>query len=178
MSLFKKPEPQTKSQEARDLVTGFVALVVIGWLGWNWLTSGTEEQPAPQAQVTSDMPPESSPPVLTEEERVTAEIATKEQAAREAARAAKKEREKAFGFHCLSLWDGSHVDFVREVKDNLNDPRSFEHDETRTWTVRSDGRNPIVMHFRAKNGFGGVVRSRAVGSFDNVTCDVELQSIE
>ena len=92
---------------------------------------------------------------------------------------AAKERDKAFGLWCLSAWDGSHPEFVKAVQDRLNDPDSFEHDDTMVWTVRPDGRNQIVMAFRAKNGFGGTVRQKAAGTFDNKTCSfVEIDLIE
>jgi hypothetical protein len=83
---------------------------------------------------------------------------------------AAKEKDKAFGLWCLSTWDGSHPEFVKAVKAQLNDPDSFEHDDTLVWTVRPDGRNQIVMAFRAKNGFGGTMRYKAAGTFDNKTC--------
>ncbi len=92
---------------------------------------------------------------------------------------AEKERNKAFGLWCLSAWDGSHPEFVKAVQDRLNDPDSFQHDDTLVWTVRPDGRNQIVMAFRAKNGFGGTVRHKAAGTFDNKTCSfVEIDLIE
>ena len=92
---------------------------------------------------------------------------------------AAKERDKAFGLWCLSAWDGSHPEFVKAVQDRLNDPDSFQHDDTMVWTVRPDGRNQIVMAFRAKNGFGGTVRHKAAGTFDNKTCSfVEIDLIE
>ncbi|MCA3451160.1 MAG: hypothetical protein INF92_12485 [Rhodobacter sp.] len=92
---------------------------------------------------------------------------------------AAKERDKAFGLWCLSAWDGSHPEFVKAVQDRLNDPDSFQHDDTMVWTVRPDGRNQIVMAFRARNGFGGTVRHKAAGTFDNKTCSfVEIDLIE
>jgi hypothetical protein len=87
---------------------------------------------------------------------------------------AAKERELLYGQHCLSLWDGSHPEFVNQVKRRLNDPDSFDHVETVTWPVRDDGRNSIMMTFRAKNGFGGVITSKAMGSINGLDCSDAL----
>ena len=84
--------------------------------------------------------------------------------------AAKTEDQK-YGKTCMSLWDGSHPGFVRAVKKRLTDPDSFDHDETKTWPVTPEGRNKIVMTFRSRNGFGGMVSNVAAGSFDNAACD-------
>jgi hypothetical protein len=87
--------------------------------------------------------------------------------------------EAAFALSCLSAWDGSLPGLVKAVKDRLNDPESFAHDDTRVWTVQPDGRNRIVMDFRAANGFGGTMRYRAEGSFDNESCgEVQVDLIE
>ena len=55
----------------------------------------------------------------SEDNRGKQEISDKEQ----------QEREK--GFHCLSGWNGSHREFVRQTKRMMKDPRSFDHIETR-----------------------------------------------
>lgn len=57
----------------------------------------------------------------------------------------------------FSSWDGSHTNLVTMVKKAMNDPDSFEHDETRYW---DNGDYLVVqMSYRGKNGFGGVVRN-------------------
>jgi methylmalonyl-CoA mutase cobalamin-binding subunit len=83
--------------------------------------------------------------------------------------AAKKAANKEAGFHCLSGWDGSHRDFVAKVKSQLRDPGSFEHYETRVGPNRN-GRHSITMEFGAKNGFGGMNRDIAMGSYEHETC--------
>ena len=165
MSIFKKPEkkPQTKLREFRDGVIGLVALVVLGAIGWNALIGSKDESSSAEATVV-------------EVQLTPDEIAARE--AEEAARAAEKAKELQHGFHCLSGWDGSHRDFVQAVKVQLNDPDSFDHDSTKTWPVNEAGLNVIVMDFRAKNGFGGTIRGKAVGSFDNTTCAPVLDFIE
>lgn len=87
-----------------------------------------------------------------------------------AAREAKAAEDRRKGFHCLSGWDGSHPKFKREVVDRLRDPDSFEHIETRVTPV-NDGKHTIVMEYRAKNGFGGMVVGAAAGSYANNDCD-------
>lgn len=65
----------------------------------------------------------------------------------------------------FSAWDGSHQGLTAYVKRHMNDPDSFEHDETRY----SDEGDYLLIHmtFRGKNAFGGVVRN-------SVTAEVDL----
>jgi hypothetical protein len=63
----------------------------------------------------------------------------------------------------FSLWDGSHTVLKEMIKDAMNDPDSFEHDET---TYRDDGDFITVQtKYRGKNGFGGVVRGSVIATF-------------
>ena len=58
---------------------------------------------------------------------------------------------------CFSAWDGSHLNLASYVKDNMNDPDSYEHDKTVYW----DRKDHLIvsMTFRGKNAFGGVVKN-------------------
>lgn len=57
----------------------------------------------------------------------------------------------------FSAWDGSHRNLERVVKKAMNDPDSYEHDETVYW---DKGSYLIVkMTYRGKNAFGGTVRN-------------------
>ncbi len=59
----------------------------------------------------------------------------------------------------FSLWDGSHRNLVRLVKQNLYDPDSFEHLETRTMKGSKYPTTYIVrMEYTGTNVFGGRVR--------------------
>jgi len=74
----------------------------------------------------------------------------------------KKRREKIE--EAFSAWDGSHMNFVRELKQSLNDPRSFEMVKT---TYRDNGEVLMVyMTFRAKNPFGALILSSATAICD------------
>ena len=64
------------------------------------------------------------------------------------------------GFNCLSPIDGSEPDVVDQVKVHLRDPDSFEHIETRI-TPDIGGGHRLVMTYRSRNGFGGMVTGRA-----------------
>ncbi len=161
---MKKPESRTKLEEVRDTIFGFIILAALGWFGWSWLTGGSDDQDG------TDTAALAAP--------AKAELTEAEKAYVDAVVMAQAEKEKAHGFQCLSAWNGSHRGLERAVKDSLNDPDSFEHVETLTWPVGTDGRNQIMMTFRAKNGFGGVITSRAIGTFDNTNCDAELTTIE
>ena len=76
------------------------------------------------------------------------------------------------GRHCLSNVDGSHPAFVERVKDRLNDPDSFTHDETLVLPVDENDLHYIEMAFRATNKFGGVVRGSASGAYRNSDCSI------
>lgn len=80
-------------------------------------------------------------------------IAEKEKERLEEERRQRKEMiEKAF-----SAWDGSHRNLTAYIKENMNDPKSYEHVETVYWDM---GDHLIVMTtFRGKNAFGGVVKN-------------------
>jgi hypothetical protein len=106
------------------------------------------------------------------EQAATAKAKTDKEAAAEREEA--EERRK--GFHCLSGWDGSNRSLVAAVKRQLRDPDSFEHDETRIAPVlpSSEGKHPISMRYRARNGFGGMNVETAVGYVDPRTCGAEL----
>lgn len=86
------------------------------------------------------------------------------------AKAAEQAEEKRKGFHCLSAWDGSQRAVIDWTKENLNDPGSFEHDETRIAPVDAEGNHTVIMDYRAKNGFGGVVRGAVMATINGSTC--------
>jgi len=56
----------------------------------------------------------------------------------------------------FSAWDGSHRELVKMVKKNMNDPSSFDHESTVYWD-NGDGTINVLMRYRGKNAFGGLV---------------------
>lgn len=104
-----------------------------------------------------------------EEMRATREA--KEQEEREQEEA-EKLREQESGLHCLSSWDGSSRPFKQAIVSALRDPDSFEHIETRITKRNPDGEHGVVMKYRARNGFGGMNVSTAIGAVDSQTCEV------
>ncbi len=67
-------------------------------------------------------------------------------------RAREKQIEEQF-----SAWDGSHRNLERVIKKAMNDPDSYEHDETKYW----DRGDHLIVEttYRGKNAFGGVVKN-------------------
>lgn len=64
----------------------------------------------------------------------------------------------------FSTWDGSHSALKRLVKDNMNDPGSFNHVET---TYSDKGSYILVqMKYRGKNGFGAKVLEMVTAKVD------------
>ena len=84
---------------------------------------------------------------------------------------AQKAEETRKGFHCLSAWDGSNSSLIRETKNTMKDPKSFEHVETVIGTV-SNGQHKAVMTYRGRNGFGGMVVEKVGVYISNSTCKV------
>lgn len=74
------------------------------------------------------------------------------------------------GFHCLSVWDGSHPKFKTAVREAMKDPDSFEHISTEITPVDAKGLHRLVMTFRARNGFGGMNVNVASGVMLNKSC--------
>lgn len=63
----------------------------------------------------------------------------------------------------FSPWDGSHYNLVKAVKANMNDPDSFEHIETKY--VDQNDQLLVIMKYRGRNGFGGVVTEKVSARF-------------
>jgi hypothetical protein len=70
----------------------------------------------------------------------------------------------------LSAWDGTYSALINAVKENLRDPGSFEHVETRISEIGEDGRQEVIMRYRAKNGFGGMNVQYAKGVLFSLNC--------
>lgn len=84
-----------------------------------------------------------------EVERLAAELRAKW-----AENAKNEKRRKELIEKQFSSWDGSHPALSRLIEDNMRDPDSYEHIETRF----RDDKNSIfvVTKFRGANGFGGM----------------------
>jgi hypothetical protein len=84
--------------------------------------------------------------------------------------AAAREKKKAdFEKNCFSSWNGSCRELVSYVKERMNNPKSFEHVETKYYT--SNDYAVVIMTYRGTNAFGAVVTGniKAKVSFD---CEV------
>jgi len=74
----------------------------------------------------------------------------------------------------FSAWDGSHRGLVDLVKKNLNDPKSFDHEET---TYKDMKDHLIVkMTYRAKNAFGGLILQNVTAKADYKTNTITIIS--
>lgn len=78
----------------------------------------------------------------------------------------------------FSGWDGSHKALVELVKENMNDPKSFQHAKT-TYTIDTEQKSiNIHMKYRGKNGFGGLILTSvtAVATYkDNLLKVIETE---
>lgn len=78
-------------------------------------------------------------------------------------------KKKDFEKNCFSSWDGSHRELVKLVKANMNDKKSFEHEETTYSTL--DDYAVVIMKFRGKNALGNVVLN-SVKAKVSYSCEV------
>lgn len=72
----------------------------------------------------------------------------------------------------FSAWDGSHIKLTKIIKTAMNDPKSYEHVETRYWDM---GDHLIISTtFTGKNAFGGTVKNtvKAKVSLDGESIEV------
>lgn len=96
----------------------------------------------------------------------------------ERAKDAEKAAKIATGEHCMSGWDGSLIGLKDAVKENLRNPKSFEHIETVRSPVDDKGTFGVIMSYRAENGFGGM-NVEAIGvEVEAKTCDFRQVSEE
>lgn len=101
------------------------------------------------------------------------------QAKIEAAASAKEQAENRHkGFHCLSPWDGSQEGVVEQTKARLRDPDSFQHVETRITPANEAGMHQLIMKFRSRNGFGGMVEGRTIAKVATDGCRAYIVEIE
>ena len=105
------------------------------------------------------------------DEYYAAEKAHAEARAAELEKERKEQAEIAFaenkrkGFHCLSSWDGSHRTVKNWTVENLKDPESFDHIETKVTPVNDKGEHTLIMKYRARNGFGGMSIGSVVATY-------------
>lgn len=128
-------------------------------------------------QTESNLTPEQKK-ARNEQRAIAAKEKVVEQEKKAAHKALEKKENKSKGFHCLSSWDGSHIGVKKYVQDNMRDPDSFEHIETRITPVNNKGTHHLIMKYRAKNGFGGMTISNAIATIDNDSCKATITSIE
>ena len=76
----------------------------------------------------------------------------------------------------MSVWDGNHEGFEKQIRDLLNDPDSMSTHGTYYSSADSisDGVIRIKLNYSAANAFGGKVRTDAYGDMDVRTCAVSV----
>lgn len=68
----------------------------------------------------------------------------------------KSEFEQTWGDY-FSAWDGSCIPLVKAVKQDMNDPKSFEFVKVESMIENENGNLIVAMSFRGKNAYGGIV---------------------
>lgn len=130
-----------------------------------------------QPTVTPTLVPTATPEPTPVPTLSPAEIAKKAEEEKINAAAKKVADHKKWVDDLFSPWDGSCRDLVQLVKDNMNDPDSFKHVETR-YSNNEDDSVTIIMKYRGKNGFGGVVTEYVEAKVDYTTNIISIVSQE
>jgi len=74
-------------------------------------------------------------------------------------------------------FNSSRSELASEIKSKLNDPNSFEFVESK-FRDNKDGTLTVIVDFRAKNGFGGIVTQSARATFNKdikIFTDISIQ---
>ena len=75
-------------------------------------------------------------------------------------------------------WDGSHIKTREAIQSLMNDPESYENVETRYIQYASnDTLMKVVVKFRGKNQFGGVVTQVYTSLIDTAGNVIDLREI-
>jgi len=149
------------NEQAKVRVT-FVAIAVVlcVWLVVMtlWVTAQTEEKPEPKPAITVS-PQQAAkketaklPAKRVQRTRTKRKLPTRRQTRQEII-------EKQF-----SVWNGSHRGLTKLIKESMNDPKSYQHVETR-YGDKGDYLI-VVTTFRGKNVFGGVVKNSVTAKVD------------
>ena len=125
-------------------------------------TQRAEEQAASERQRAEEQQQRANEQKATEERNAQKQVEKEAAQVAEAAAAVVKARtelvEKQFSR------DGSHRGVTKAIKDSMNDPASYAHDQTH-YTDYGD-HLIVITAFRGKNAFGGVVRQSVMAKVD------------
>ena len=80
--------------------------------------------------------------------------------------------------NAFSSWDGSHILVTKYLKKTLDDPKSYEHIETKYSANREKKTMVIYQKFRARNSYGGMVIAMCIATQDLNTGEITSIKIE
>ncbi len=138
---FKEPEKIIikEKKERQNIGCGGGFLIIIFLL---WFASLFSPDKSSTTKTTPDLPPKP--------------------------KTAQELRQEKIG-ECFSGWDGSHRELTNRIKKSMNDPDSYEHDETQY--IDKGNYLIVITSFRGKNAFGGVIRNSITAKTD-MNCNV------
>lgn len=126
------------------------------------------------ADISADFARVSNEEAVEEKKKAEAKAAADKAAADAKAAAEAKAAYQSWVDGQFSAWDGSNVYLVDLLKENLNDPKSFDHEETKYWDM---GDHVIIkMTYRAKNAFGGLILQNVTAKADYKTDTISIIS--
>ncbi|WP_144555443.1 hypothetical protein [Bacillus sp. X1(2014)] len=114
-------------------------------------------------------------------EKAKADAIKKQQEATKKKEAAIKKAHKKYQEWIESLfspWDGSIREVNDMIKENMNDPDSFKHVETRYSDLGFEKGIRFIVKFRGTNAFGGVVTNQFTGTIDYKTMMIHGKMVE
>lgn len=150
--LIKKKTNNVKAGVTVGLISFIVWSVIVSTMSNDDKAKGTTNSANPTSVVTKNNDKTASN-VQTVKPTAKPTLSPKEKAKIKKEKEEKKFNEWTEGQ--FSAWDGSHTVLVDLIKENMNDPDSFEHEDTR-YSRKSYGLY-IIMKYRGTNAFGGVV---------------------
>ena len=130
---------------------------------------------APQQQAVEQAQAAAAAPHQQAVEQAQEQAAAPHQQAVEQAQEqpAAPETDAEIAARCLSPWDGNHEGFEALIRPLLNDPDSMTTHGTRYGRSPS-GRFVLLMDYGARNEVGGMVRTEAVATMDEASCEIAL----
>ena len=130
---------------------------------------------APQQQAVEQAQAQAAAPQQQAVEQAQEQPAAPQQQAVEQAQEqpAAPETDAEIAARCLSPWDGNHEGFEALIRPLLNDPDSMTTHGTRYGRSPS-GRFVLLMDYGARNEVGGMVRTEAVATMDEASCEIAL----
>jgi cytoskeletal protein RodZ len=148
---FPKPHQQNQNKNKRTI---WIIIIVFSLLVLMAINNLIKEQAIHKDQKRTPDSSNSSKKSINPTPASLSADSINQDGTKNAPEVSKADREEAIQKQ-FNSWDGSHIKLVFYVKDNMNDPDSFEHISTSYWDKGSF--LVVSMKYRGNNKFGAKV---------------------